>query len=128
MTEEQLARLLHAARSAPTAHNLQNFRLIVVDDRQILANPREDKTVSVDTAFGATVVKLNPTVPVEIIGHSMFGQVRMPDRTMAAMGSIAYKTPAEHEPKLHLRINTVFGSCQVVGASATAPADHHEAR
>ena len=89
-----------------------------VIDLTRVSEPAEDKTISVDTAFGATVVKLDPAVPVEIIGHSMFGEVRMPDRSMAAMGSVAYTTPSEQAPKLHLRINTVFGSCQVVGASA----------
>jgi predicted membrane protein len=89
-----------------------------VVDLTKLPEPGEDKTIAVDTVFGATVIKLDPSVPVEITGHSVFGEVRMPDRSMAAMGSIAYKTPSDHAAKLHLRINTVFGSCQVVGANA----------
>ncbi|HTR50356.1 MAG TPA: LiaF domain-containing protein [Kofleriaceae bacterium] len=85
-----------------------------VVDLTNLPEPDHDKTISVDTVFGAAVIKLAPNVPVEISGHSMFGEVRMPDRTMAAMGSIAYKTPTDHAPKLHLRISTVFGNCQVL--------------
>lgn len=33
----ELARIVEAARWAPTAHNMQNFRLIVVDDPRVLA-------------------------------------------------------------------------------------------
>ena len=89
-----------------------------VVDLTKLPEPDADQTIAVDTVFGAAVIKLDPNVPVEITGHSVFGEVRMPDRSMAAMGSIAYKTPSDHAAKLHLRINTVFGSCQVVGATA----------
>ena len=32
----ELARIVEAARWAPTAHNMQNFRLIVVDDPRVL--------------------------------------------------------------------------------------------
>ncbi len=32
VTEHDLARIIEAARWAPTAHNMQNFRLVVVDD------------------------------------------------------------------------------------------------
>jgi len=85
-----------------------------VVDLTHLPEPGDDKTISVDTVFGSTVIKLDPSVPVEISGHSMFGEVRMPDRSMAAMGSVAYTTPADHAPKLHLRIHTVFGNCQVL--------------
>jgi nitroreductase len=37
VTEHELARIMDAARWAPTAHNMQNFRLIVVDDPMVLA-------------------------------------------------------------------------------------------
>jgi nitroreductase len=36
--EADLARILDAARWAPTAHNLQNFEIIVVDDERCLAS------------------------------------------------------------------------------------------
>lgn len=36
VSEAELARIVDAARWAPTAHNMQNFRLVVVDDRAIL--------------------------------------------------------------------------------------------
>ena len=37
VTEHELARILDAARWAPTAHNMQNFRLVVIDDSRVLA-------------------------------------------------------------------------------------------
>lgn len=37
VTEAELVALVEAARWAPTAHNMQNFRLVVVDDRDVLA-------------------------------------------------------------------------------------------
>ena len=37
VTEYELARILDAARWAPTAHNMQNFRLVVVDAPDVLA-------------------------------------------------------------------------------------------
>jgi len=36
VTEHELERIVAAARWAPTAHNMQNFRLVAVDDRRIL--------------------------------------------------------------------------------------------
>jgi len=34
--EEDLVQILEAARWAPTAHNMQNFEIVVVDDREVL--------------------------------------------------------------------------------------------
>jgi len=36
VTDTELAHIVDAARWAPTAHNMQNFRLVVVDDRETL--------------------------------------------------------------------------------------------
>ena len=38
VTRDELNKILEAARWTPTAHNMQNFELIVVDDREILEN------------------------------------------------------------------------------------------
>ena len=37
VTEDELGRIVDAARWAPTAHNMQNFRLVAVDDAHVLA-------------------------------------------------------------------------------------------
>ena len=34
--DDHLRRILEGARWAPTAHNMQNFEIVVVDDRRIL--------------------------------------------------------------------------------------------
>jgi hypothetical protein len=36
VSEQELASIVEATRWAPTAHNMQNFRLVVVDDRAAL--------------------------------------------------------------------------------------------
>ena len=36
VTKQDLIKILEAARRAPTAHNMQNFEIIVVDDKKLL--------------------------------------------------------------------------------------------
>ncbi|MGE5186828.1 MAG: nitroreductase family protein, partial [Acidobacteriota bacterium] len=36
VSDRELARIVDAARWAPTAHNMQNFEILVVDDPEIL--------------------------------------------------------------------------------------------
>jgi predicted membrane protein len=81
-----------------------------------LVEPAEDVTIDVETVFGATVVKVDPAIPYDVDGKSMFGEVRMPDRTMTAMGSTTYRHATDHPPRLHIRVSTVFGACQIVEA------------
>ena len=40
---EEMAKILEAARWTPTAHNMQNFEIVVVDDKQLLAAISEIK-------------------------------------------------------------------------------------
>lgn len=40
---EDLEKILEAARWAPTAHNMQNFEIVVVDDKSLLAAISEIK-------------------------------------------------------------------------------------
>ena len=47
---EDMAKILDAARWTPTAHNMQNFEIVVVDDKQLLAAISEIK-VPVEPAF-----------------------------------------------------------------------------
>ena len=46
-----LARLIEAARWAPTAHNMQNFELMVIDDRPLLEALSDLETGGVDETF-----------------------------------------------------------------------------
>jgi hypothetical protein len=82
--------------------------------------PDDDVTVTVDTLFGSAVVRVDPTIAYEAEGSSAFGEIRMPDLRAAAMGSLHYQSPADHRPRLHLKLNTVFGACQVVEAPRPA--------
>ena len=47
---EDMGKILEAARWTPTAHNMQNFEVVVVDDKQLLAAISEIK-VPVDPTF-----------------------------------------------------------------------------
>jgi nitroreductase len=51
ITEDDLTQILEAARWAPTAHNMQNFELVVVDDKEILES----------------IAKINSTVSEEFV-------------------------------------------------------------
>lgn len=57
VTEPELARIIDAARSAPTAHNMQNFRLIAVDDPMVLAERqrRSCRAFALETRAAANV-------------------------------------------------------------------------
>jgi hypothetical protein len=85
-----------------------------VVDLTHLDRPATDVTVTVDTLFGAAVVKVDPSIAYDVHGSSVFGEVRMPDRSATAMGSLDYRSPSDERPRLHLRLNAVFGACRVV--------------
>lgn len=38
LSEEELKKILEAAHWAPTAHNMQNFEIVIVDNKEILKN------------------------------------------------------------------------------------------
>jgi hypothetical protein len=104
---------------APTAALARDARYDVVFGRGVvdltrMAEPAADVTVSVDTVFGSAVVKVDPGMPYDVIGHAAFGEVRMPDHTSNGMGSSNFQHSTDHPARLHLRLSSVFGSCQVV--------------
>jgi hypothetical protein len=84
--------------------------------------PVDDVTITVDTLFGAAVVKVDPAIAYDVHGSSVFGEVRMPDRSSTAMGNLDYRSPNDARPRLHLRLNALFGACQVVEAAPTTHA------
>jgi len=89
-----------------------------------LDRPLDDVTVTIDTLFGAAVVKVDPSIAYDIHGSSVFGEVRMPDRSVTAMGTLEFRGPSEERPRLHLRLNAMFGACQVVEAARSEPVSH----
>jgi len=54
VTDAELERIVEAARWAPTAHNMQNFRLVVVDDRDVL-----DRLGKIRSTVSATFIAEN---------------------------------------------------------------------
>lgn len=86
-----------------------------------LDQPAEDVTVTVDTLFGAAVVKVDPSIAYDVHGSSVFGEIRMPDRSAARMGNLDYRSPSGERLRLHLRLNALFGTCQVIEATRAEP-------
>jgi len=69
----------------------------------------------VNTVFGATIVKIDPAVPLEIEVSSVFSDARLPDQSVTAIGTLRYRPPGQKEPpRVRIRLNVVFGSSQVV--------------
>jgi len=89
-----------------------------VIDLSKVPEPDHDVTVTVDTVFGASVIKLDPQVPYDVRGSSTFSDVRMPDRrSEVGLSNVSYRhAAADHPPRLHFKLNTVFGQCQLVEA------------
>jgi predicted membrane protein len=79
-----------------------------------LEEPESDVTITIETLFGHAIVKLPPAIAYDVEGSSAFGEVRMPDRTATAMGSLVYRAHSDHRSRLHLRVSAIFGACQIV--------------
>jgi len=54
VAKEQLAEILEAARWSPTAHNMQNFEIVVVDDKEIL-----EAIASIERPISETFIREN---------------------------------------------------------------------
>jgi nitroreductase len=46
VTEESIKKIIEAARWAPTAHNMQNFEIIVIDDKKVLKKLADIKSTT----------------------------------------------------------------------------------
>ena len=75
-------------------------------DLSELAEPDHDVTVSVQALFGQVTIKPPHDFAFDVEGSSAFGAVRMPEHMPIP--------PSDHPPRLHLRLDAVFGQCQVV--------------
>jgi len=62
---------------------------------------------------------VDPTIAYDIHDSSIFGEVRMPDHSMTAMGRVDYRGPGTNAPRVHLRLNALF-ACQVVESARRA--------
>lgn len=74
--------------------------------------------VKINTVFGSSVIKINPTMPVKIKATSAFGSAQMPDQTMVGFGEYTYKSDSykqsDQKNYLLIDLHVVFGSAEVV--------------
>jgi hypothetical protein len=70
----------------------------------------------VNTVFGASVIKLDPAMPVKVVASSAFAGVKMPDGANIAFGETTYRSPNLKEDSTYLLVKTavVFGGTEVV--------------
>jgi hypothetical protein len=70
----------------------------------------------VNTVFGASVIKLDPAMPVKVVASSAFAGVKMPDGGNIAFGETTYRSPNLKEDSTYLLVKTsvVFGGTEVV--------------
>lgn len=88
ITRTELKQILEAARWAPTAHNMQNFNIIVVDDKKIL------KTIAnIKSPVSEVFVRENYT-------HLSFSESELRRKKVGIMGNVF--PPAMRNPNFKL--------------------------
>jgi hypothetical protein len=93
-----------------------------VVDLTKLARDGGEVHADVNTVFGATVVKIDPAVPLEIEVSSAFGDARLPDESVTALGTTHYRPAGQKDPpRLRITLSVVFGSSQVVEVASPPP-------
>lgn len=129
------------SRFAPHSVSKQDLKYDVMFGRSVVdlteLEPRDQpRRLEINVVFGEALVKLDPAIPYELEASSVFGAARLPDHRMANFGSLRYLPKDQHKgPLLHIKLNVVFGSAEVVEATGKArrlrasaePAFHEEA-
>jgi predicted membrane protein len=92
-----------------------------VVDLTKIAREGGDRRVEVNVIFGSALVKIDPAAPLEVEVNAAFGDARLPDHSTTALGSFRYRPPGQdkQDPKVRIKLNVVFGSCQVVEQPAS---------
>jgi hypothetical protein len=69
----------------------------------------------VSTVFGASVIRIDPAMPVKVVAGSAFAGVRMPDGGNIAFGETTYRSAGLREDSTYLLVkaDVVFGSMEV---------------
>lgn len=75
--------------------------------------------VEVNTVFGEGIIKINPEIPTIISINSVFAGARLPEGSVAALGSSEYKTKSFDKSKSYLKIkaDVVFGELKIIEKS-----------
>ena len=84
IAKEDLARVLEAARWTPTAHNMQNFEIVVVDDPAVL-----DALANVERPISETFIREN----YEQLSFSKEELLQRKTGLLASMFPAAWQTP-----------------------------------
>jgi nitroreductase len=75
VTEVEVSSIVDAARWAPTAHNMQNFRLVTVDDRKVLDD------------LGRLRASVSPTFIIENYRQLSWSPEELANRTVGILGN-----------------------------------------
>ena len=69
----------------------------------------------ISTVFGASVIRIDPAMPVKVVASSAFAGVRMPDGGNIAFGETTYRSAGLREDSTYLLVKAgvVFGSVEV---------------
>jgi len=106
---EDMAKILEAARWAPTAHNMQNFEIVEVDDKQLLA------------AIGEIKVPPNLTFIKESYPQLSFSEDELRRRKRGIMGTMFPKSWQTSDPdpeEIKNEDRGAFMARQIVSSSA----------
>jgi hypothetical protein len=79
-------------------------------------NITNTETVKINTLFGQTVIKLDKTIPTEIIVNASFANATLPNNNSISFGSLRYKTSdnLKESPRLILEASVVFGNLEIL--------------
>ena len=86
VTEEDLRKILEAARWAPTAHNMQNFEVIVVDDKKLLEK------------IGSIKSRVSPEFIRENLKQLSFSEEELLEKRVGILGTMfppSWRDPAK---------------------------------
>ena len=106
---EDMGKILEAARWTPTAHNMQNFEIVVVDDKQLLAAISEIK------------VPVDPTFIKENYPQLSFTEDELRRRKTGLMGTRfpkSWQTPDPDMEAIQKEGTGAFMARQIVASSA----------
>jgi hypothetical protein len=122
------------------AHNLERKKSVIFSSRDIIAGgfeskfdivfssgnidlsrvqiPLYDRSIKIDMVFSSGRIKINENIPMVISVKSLFSSVQLPDRNGISFGGYDYVTRSfrEGQPALHIRIDSIFSSTDVVRA------------
>src|ERR1039458_8564766 len=109
ISAEDMKKILEAARWAPTAHNMQNFEIVVVDDRQLL------------TAISEIRTPPNLTFIRENYQQLSFTEDELRRRKTGIMGTMfprSWQTPDPDPEDIKNEDRSAYMATQIVSSSA----------